>query len=318
MVFEEAGTYKIEYTATDDCGNTTTAERTVIVEAPPTYRTVLYTDGTFIINESEIDEAHNIELHGAATNVYAPFDPNGATNVERYVFASISDAPWVSERRSVLSVEIGSNISPTSTAHWFEGFEYCTGMDLSNLNTSLVVNMQSMFNLCTRLTSLDLSNFNTHNVTDMANMFAQCNALTALDLSNFDTSNVIDMSAMFYDCWYLSSLDISSFNTSNVTNMQEMFYEFCTGSLTTLDLSGFDTSKVKIMSSMFYGCFKVETIYVSNLFVVTQVTSSSNMFKSCSRLVGGAGTTYDASYIDKTRAKIDGGVSDPGYFTAKN
>lgn len=32
MVFDEAGTYTIEYTATDECGNTTTAERTVIVE----------------------------------------------------------------------------------------------------------------------------------------------------------------------------------------------------------------------------------------------------------------------------------------------
>lgn len=37
MVFEEAGTYTIEYTATDECGNTTNAERTVIVEEPPIY-----------------------------------------------------------------------------------------------------------------------------------------------------------------------------------------------------------------------------------------------------------------------------------------
>ena len=29
------------------------------------------------------------------------------------------------------------------------------------------------------------------------------------------------------------------------------------------------------------------------------------------------GTTYDANHTDKTYARIDGGVSNPGYFTAK-
>lgn len=41
MVFDEAGTYTIEYTATDECGNTTNAERTVIVEKP-----ITWADGT--------------------------------------------------------------------------------------------------------------------------------------------------------------------------------------------------------------------------------------------------------------------------------
>lgn len=37
MVFDEAGTYTIEYTATDDCGNTTTEDRTVVVKAMNAY-----------------------------------------------------------------------------------------------------------------------------------------------------------------------------------------------------------------------------------------------------------------------------------------
>ncbi|MCI7559653.1 MAG: hypothetical protein MSS76_06005 [Clostridium sp.] len=32
-------------------------------------------------------------------------------------------------------------------------------------------------------------------------------------------------------------------------------------------------------------------------------------------LVGGLGTTYNSSYVDKTYARIDGGTSNPGYFT---
>ena len=48
------------------------------------------------------------------------------------------------------------------------------------------------------------------------------------------------------------------------------------------------------------------------------VTSMSYVFTGSSNLVGGAGTTYNSSYIDKTYARIDGGTSSPGYFTLKN
>ena len=41
------------------------------------------------------------------------------------------------------------------------------------------------------------------------------------------------------------------------------------------------------------------------------------MFKNCTSLVGGAGTTYDGNYIDSTYARIDKGSSDPGYLTYK-
>lgn len=48
MKIDTDGTYTLQYTAEDSCGNETIEERTVIVASP---RTVLYTDGTFIINE---------------------------------------------------------------------------------------------------------------------------------------------------------------------------------------------------------------------------------------------------------------------------
>ena len=40
------------------------------------------------------------------------------------------------------------------------------------------------------------------------------------------------------------------------------------------------------------------------------------MFYNCTSLVGGAGTTYNSSYTDKTYARIDSS-STPGYFTSK-
>ena len=41
------------------------------------------------------------------------------------------------------------------------------------------------------------------------------------------------------------------------------------------------------------------------------------MFSTTKNLVGGAGTVYDSTKVDKTYARIDGGTSSPGYFTAK-
>ena len=137
----------------------------------------------------------------------------------------------------------------------------------------------------------------------------------SVNLNNFDTSNVVDMSYMFYNCQYIQNLNLDSLDTSNVTNMQYMFYNCLR--LTNLDLSSFDTSNVTNMSYMFSDCRDLETIYVSNLWTVANVTSSTNMFYSCSSLVGGNGTTFNNSYIDKTYARIDA-VGTPGYLTAAN
>jgi surface protein len=135
-----------------------------------------------------------------------------------------------------------------------------------------------------------MSYLNTSEVTDMGSMFTNCKKLTSLDVSHFNTSKVIYMNQMFYGCTGLTSLDLSSFNTSNVTNMRYMFA----------------------------GCTNLRTIYVGSGWSTAAVTSSGYMFNNCTSLVGGQGTTYDANPIDKTYAHIDGGTSNPGYFTAKN
>jgi surface protein len=137
----------------------------------------------------------------------------------------------------------------------------------------------------------------------------------SVNLNNLDTTNVVDMSYMFYNCQYIQNLNLDSFDTSNVTNMQYMFYNCLR--LTNLDLSSFDTSNVTNMSYMFYSCQRVVTIYASSLWTISNVTSSTSMFYGCGSLVGGNGTTYSASYLDKTYARIDA-VGTPGYLTAAN
>jgi surface protein len=110
---------------------------------------------------------------------------------------------------------------------------------------------------------------------------------------------------------------LSYLNTSEVINMGWMFGG-CE-MLTSLDLSSFNTAKVTYMSYMFNSCTNLQTIYVGNGWSTAAVTYSIGMFTGCTSLVGGQGTTYSSSNPkDKTYAHIDGGPSNPGYFTDKN
>lgn len=217
----------------------------------------------------------------------------------------------------IFNVSFAQCTSITSTESWFQNFNGLTSIEgIEYLNTVNVTTMQSMFEDCRSLTSLDVSNFNTANVTNMYAMFRGCSGLTSLDLRNFNTANVTNMYRMFYNCSGLTSLDVSNFNTANVTDMGRMFYG-CSN-LTTLDLSNFNTANVTNMTSMFQSCSSLTNIYVGSQWSTAAVMDGTGMFTSCTNLVGGAGTPYDADHVDYTYAHIDGGSSNPGYFTDKN
>ena len=201
----------------------------------------------------------------------------------------------------------------TSNVMYMNGMFYgtkATTLDVSNFDTSKVTDMSNMF-MSSQATTLDVSNFNTSKVTNMNYMF-QYSQATTLDVSNFNTSNVTKMNAMFYNS-KATTLDVSNFNTSKVTDMG---YMFDGSQATTLDVSNFDTSKVTDMRHMFYGSTNLKTIYGSSKFVTTAVTNSIDMFKGATSLVGGAGTKYNGSHVNKTYARIDT-AGTPGYFTAK-
>ena len=217
----------------------------------------------------------------------------------------------------------------------FQGCGSLTNLNVSSFDTSNVTDMNCLFLSCSSLISLDISNFNTSKVKNMGNMFAGCSSLESLNLSNFDTSNVTNMQNMFSNCRQLSNLSITSFNTGKVTNMNAMFQN-CS-SLTSLDVRGFDTLNVTTMGSMFFGCSdltvldlssfnisnvtntsqmfmlatKLKTIYVSDLWNTSKVTSSTNMFHSCTSLVGAV--SYDSSKEDVTMANYT-----TGYLTYKS
>jgi len=208
--------------------------------------------------------------------------------------------------------------SITSTARWFDGCSNLTSISgINNLYTANVTSMRRMFRDCSSLTSIDLSHFNTENVTNMEYMFDGCSGLTILDVSGFNTENVTNMGSMFASCSGLTTLDVTDFNTANVTDISRMFYS-CSG-LTTLDLSNFNTANAKEdMRHLFMNCFSLKTIYAGSGWTTDATTKGDEMFMNCTSLVGGAGTVYDENHTDHTYAHIDGGTSNPGYFTDKN
>ena len=252
------------------------------------------------INNKPISSMSNMFLYSQATSI-------DLSNFNTSKVTDMSNMFWNSQA-TTLDVSNFDTSNVTDMGRMFQDSQ-ATSIDLSNFNTSKVTEMGSMFVNSNAIT-LDLSNFDTSNVTNMQSMFFYSKA-TILDLSSFDTSNVTDMGNMFYRS-QATILDVSNFNTSKVTNMYDMFFY---SKATILDLSSFDTSKVTDMDEMFADAQNLKTIYISDKFNTDNVTTSTNMFNGCTNLVGGAGTKYNSSYVDKTYARIDGGTSNPGYFT---
>ena len=228
----------------------------------------------------------------------------------------------------------------TQMGGMFSGLSSITTLDLSNFDTSKVTSMSGMFASSSLLTSLDLSNFDTSKVTNMGGMFGGLSSLTTLKLNNwnftsFDVYSLssqlalnsctslrtfeLDNAVFGYNLYSgfsglssVQSISLENVDTSHVTNMYNLF-SGCS-SIVTLDLTSFDTSNVTDMSSMFGSMSALTTIIVSDSFDTTKVTSSSNMFYGDYNLVGGRGTVFDSSHIDKEYARYDKGVRRPGYF----
>jgi len=232
-----------------------------------------------------------------------------------------STAYWFYQCKKLTTIEGISNLKTDNVTDMENMFWDCpelTGLDVSGFNTAKVTNMSGMFGFCNALTSLDVSGFNTQSATDMSYMFYQCKNVPELNVSPFKTEQVTNMSYMFYECSALTALDVSGFSTSDVTNMEYMFSD-CTN-LEMLDLSSFNTANVTQMRAMFRDCSQLKLIYAGSGWTTAAIVNNTgnNMFYGCTNLVGGNGTTYNANNVGYTYARIDGGTSNPGYFTDKN
>ena len=250
------------------------------------------------------------------TNMNGMFQNSQATTLDLSNFdtSNVTDMSGMFEESQATSINLSSfDTSKVTDMSEMFGASQATTLDLSNFNTSNVIDMNSMF-FYSFADTLDLSSFDTSKVTNMYQMFWE-NLATAIDLSSFNTSNVTNMGSMFSESEAIIIKGLENFDTSKVTDMS---YMFSCSKATTIDLSNFDTSNVTNMIYMFAGAQNLSKIYTSNKFNTDAVSADTDMFNNCTSLVGGAGTTYDSTKTDKTYARIDGGTSNPGYFTLKN
>ena len=107
---------------------------------------------------------------------------------------------------------------------------------------------------------------------------------------------------------------LENLKTAKVTSMRNMFLDMV--ALPVLDLTSFDFSSVDDVYYMFNGCQNLETIYCEA--DLTGVSLSTDMFYFCQKLKGDQGTTYAAKKVaNATYAHLDGGETNPGYFSKK-
>ena len=194
-------------------------------------------------------------------------------------------------------------------------FYECPAMelDLSNLDTNNVTNINHMFYGCNNLTTLDVSGFNISNINTLSYIFSSCTSLSeiiglndwnttnvntmdsvfyhsgisSLDLSSWDVSNVSTMTSVFSECRNLSYLNLTGWDTRNVTNMSYMFAYMQSEGLPTLDLSHFYTDNLTNACGMFNWCNYLQKLDIRNFDLTPKDDNEvdiSSMFEGCDNL----------------------------------
>ena len=150
--------------------------------------------------------------------------------------------------------------------------------------------------------------------------------------SSFSNGTFSSTAYWLCGCSNLTTIEgLEYLNTNKLTTADCMF-DGCS-SLTTIDLSHFNPQNLKSCRNMFQNCSKLKTIYGTKWDITSNMTneektkfliyqahhSAPYMFNGCNSLVGGNGTKYDATLVnDYTYCHVDGGTTDPGYFTDIN
>ena len=175
------------------------------------------------------------------------------------------------------TIKVGWNDPPTSCSNMFNGIQEIIAIDLSEFDSSKVIDMSYMFSECSNLASLDLRNLKLSSVKYFNSMFQSCISLTRIDLSNLDASSAITMAGMFSHCTSLTYINLSNLKLGAVKNMSYLFNQ-C-NYVSKIDLLNLDTKSVENMSHMFAQCTALKSLNLSS-FDTSSVTDMEEMFSN--------------------------------------
>lgn len=140
-------------------------------------------------------------------------------------------------------------------SHLFDGIN-ARSVDLSNIDTSNVINMSYMFNGTYNINWNGFQNLNMSNVVNTSYMFnTSSHNFGNFILLNYDMQNVVNASRMFnyMRIWNAPLVQIDNFELTNAENVIAMFDNMSFYNTTNLDLSGVKFYKEINAYSMFGG-----------------------------------------------------------------
>lgn len=167
-------------------------------------------------------------------------------------------------------------------------------INLSNIDTSNITTMASMFNGCSKLEEIiGIENLNTENVTNFVQTFYRCSVLKELNLSNWKVQNLTSgIGSMFYLCKGLKKIDgISNWDVSNCTSFTEVFT--ACSKLQELDLSGWQNNIATNYTNFLSECTSLKKIDIRGL-EFNNVTTTTQMLGT-----GNYAVPYDCLIIVK-------------------
>ncbi len=173
------------------------------------------------------------------------------TGTDGMLAATTTESPWRAYSTSITSVEIAEGVvADAQSPYLFSNLKSATTMELANLDTSNVTNMEGMFSGCSSLEVVYAGTWDTGSVTDMSNLFRNCFSLRTLTVSRWDTANVEDMSYAFAGC----------------------------SKSQTLVLTYWSTEAVKDIDCIFAGTSLLETLYIGGGWNITAAANNTNIF----------------------------------------
>lgn len=250
-------------------------------------------EGTFGTSDWYIDQNKTLYIGGgefaASTTNESPWiewvDDIEEVNFKDKVKANAQSAGLFGWLVNVKSIN-GLNLLDTSDVIDMDSMFYVnkliTTLDVSTWDTSNVTDLGSVFDEDANLTNIrGIEDWDTSKVTDMGNLFS-VTSLIKLDLSHWNVHNVKDMENLFWGDSNLISINVSNWTTSNVVDMKGVFSN--TSELTSIiGIENWDTSNVTTMKQMFYGAASLQSLDLSR-WNTHNVTNMEGMFLGLERL----------------------------------